>query len=296
MKVKPLKIKIKEPTPSAADRLYAKHQAIRKKSGLPDPSEYKKKLEAMKKEEVEQLDELSPATKASYVSKAKEQIKQSEPWTKKGEYKDIAKNFIAKRQKGIDKASKVEEAVKLGGTGGRGNIYQYDRNPPPKDGSELENVPFRAKTEKQKKLQNALNDLGNKMKKTHPKLKENTELDEQLYKKARFVSGPAKKPFKSNTVASPMSEGENKQVKGGDPCWKGYQMVGKKKKNGREVPNCVPVNEDSYEPIESHATLSRKAQIVKDAFKSKKDKQNAKDEASDKFQSEPELSSAIHKT
>jgi len=29
-----------------------------------------------------------------------------------------------------------------------------------------------------------------------------------------------------------------------DPCWKGYQMVGKKKKNGKEVPNCVPVKED----------------------------------------------------
>ena len=24
-----------------------------------------------------------------------------------------------------------------------------------------------------------------------------------------------------------------------DPCWKGYEMVGKKKKNGKEVPNCV---------------------------------------------------------
>lgn len=25
-----------------------------------------------------------------------------------------------------------------------------------------------------------------------------------------------------------------------DPCWKGYKMVGTKKKGGREVPNCVP--------------------------------------------------------
>jgi hypothetical protein len=25
-----------------------------------------------------------------------------------------------------------------------------------------------------------------------------------------------------------------------DPCWKGYHMVGKKKKNSKEVPNCVP--------------------------------------------------------
>ena len=41
-----------------------------------------------------------------------------------------------------------------------------------------------------------------------------------------------------------VNEGENSQVKGGDPCWSGYEMVGKKKKNGKEVPNCVPVNED----------------------------------------------------
>jgi|TARA_B110000914_G_C15354920_1_gene395695 hypothetical protein len=24
------------------------------------------------------------------------------------------------------------------------------------------------------------------------------------------------------------------------PCWKGYQMVGVKKKKGKTVPNCVP--------------------------------------------------------
>jgi len=41
-----------------------------------------------------------------------------------------------------------------------------------------------------------------------------------------------------------VNEGENKQVKGGDPCWSGYQMVGKKMKNGRQVPNCVPANEE----------------------------------------------------
>lgn len=28
-----------------------------------------------------------------------------------------------------------------------------------------------------------------------------------------------------------------------DPCWKGYEMVGMKKKGGKKVPNCVPVNE-----------------------------------------------------
>lgn len=44
-KVKPMpKVKIKEPIPSAAERLHAQHQKVRKDMGLPDPSEYKKKL------------------------------------------------------------------------------------------------------------------------------------------------------------------------------------------------------------------------------------------------------------
>jgi len=30
-----------------------------------------------------------------------------------------------------------------------------------------------------------------------------------------------------------------------DPCWKGYQMVGKKNKGGKQVPNCVPVKKDA---------------------------------------------------
>lgn len=29
-----------------------------------------------------------------------------------------------------------------------------------------------------------------------------------------------------------------------DPCWDGYQQYGMKKKNGKSVPNCVPVKED----------------------------------------------------
>lgn len=29
------------------------------------------------------------------------------------------------------------------------------------------------------------------------------------------------------------------------PCWKGYEMVGTKTKNGRKVPNCVPNRKSS---------------------------------------------------
>ena len=37
-----------------------------------------------------------------------------------------------------------------------------------------------------------------------------------------------------------------------DPCWDGYEMIGMKKKNGKEVPNCVPKKE-STDPIQAAA-------------------------------------------
>ena len=36
---------------------------------------------------------------------------------------------------------------------------------------------------------------------------------------------------------------EAKKMKGKDPCWTGYRMLGTKNKNGKEVPNCIPVKE-----------------------------------------------------
>ena len=35
-----------------------------------------------------------------------------------------------------------------------------------------------------------------------------------------------------------------------DPCWKNYEMVGMKDKNGKKVPNCVPVKESIDEQIQ----------------------------------------------
>ena len=51
-------------------------------------------------------------------------------------------------------------------------------------------------------------------------------------------------PIQQSTRQQPMQE-ENKKMKGSDPCWSGYEMIGKKKKNGHEVPNCVPVKESA---------------------------------------------------
>lgn len=41
-----------------------------------------------------------------------------------------------------------------------------------------------------------------------------------------------------------MNEAKKYMDKDEDPCWKGYEMVGFKKKRGKKVPNCVPVKEE----------------------------------------------------
>ncbi len=48
---------------------------------------------------------------------------------------------------------------------------------------------------------------------------------------------------------------DEKKMKGKDPCWGGYKMVGKKMKDGKEVPNCVPINENLNEQIDSEITF-----------------------------------------
>jgi hypothetical protein len=42
---------------------------------------------------------------------------------------------------------------------------------------------------------------------------------------------------------SEIKEAKKYMTKKEDPCWKGYEMVGFKKKRGKKVPNCVPVSE-----------------------------------------------------
>jgi hypothetical protein len=37
-----------------------------------------------------------------------------------------------------------------------------------------------------------------------------------------------------NTLKEILFESDN-------PCWKGYKQVGMKEKNGKQVPNCVPI-------------------------------------------------------
>jgi hypothetical protein len=54
--------------------------------------------------------------------------------------------------------------------------------------------------------------------------------------------GNKKKEHKNTHAFMEDSVEEAKKMKDTDPCWTGYEMIGTKKKNGKEVPNCVPVN------------------------------------------------------
>ena len=48
-------------------------------------------------------------------------------------------------------------------------------------------------------------------------------------------------PYRQQTIQKKIID----EAKMGNPCWKGYKAYGMKKKNGKSVPNCVPVKEDS---------------------------------------------------
>lgn len=59
-----------------------------------------------------------------------------------------------------------------------------------------------------------------------------TSLTEQTEQKLR--------EYVRNVLRSRLSERSSTDE---NPCWNGYQMIGKKTKNGRQVPNCVPKND-----------------------------------------------------
>ena len=61
----------------------------------------------------------------------------------------------------------------------------------------------------------------------------------------------------------------SKKMKGKDPCWKGYEMVGTKKKGGKEVPNCVPEETEVKEATYKGKTVPLNKPMRGDVKKSK---------------------------
>jgi predicted RNA binding protein YcfA (HicA-like mRNA interferase family) len=85
-----------------------KHIAVPRHRQLKAPLVRGIMKDAQVSEDVDQLDEISQQTKQSYLQKAKDQVKELEPHAKSGEYRDIAKNMMNRREAGIKKAEVTE--------------------------------------------------------------------------------------------------------------------------------------------------------------------------------------------
>ena len=165
------------------------------------------------KEEVEELDEISAQLKTSYRQKAIADIRALRPHTQKGEYKDLAKNVMQKRQAGVNRSVKEEleqleempeSSMKvrdvhahlkksgwaLARSSGGHDIYKHPQA--------KHHIPV----PRHKQLKAPL--IRGIMKAS--KVTEEAEIEEQLEKKGRFVSGPAKMPFKSSIIVTSVKE------------------------------------------------------------------------------------------
>ena len=59
-------------------------------------------------EDKETLDEISDELKANYREKAEHTRAEAVPFTKKGEYKDLAKSFVTRRNRGLERLNKLK--------------------------------------------------------------------------------------------------------------------------------------------------------------------------------------------
>jgi hypothetical protein len=64
-----------------------------------------------------------------------------------------------------------------------------------------------------------------------------------------------------------------------DPCWKGYRQLGMKKKNGKQVPNCIPeetelLDEAEYQGREVKLNKPMSGDVKKSKVYVKNDKGN----------------------
>jgi hypothetical protein len=363
VRIKPLKIKIKAPTPTAAERLHAKHQAIRKEKGLPDPSEYKKKLDAMKNEEVnEQLEKpgrfvsgpVKKPFKSSTVVSPMKEAKDTREYDYEGDMATSQlRSLIFNAEDLIDlmddntnlpewvqsKITLAEDYISTAANYLRGELTEA-ANPAqqaaiainmkkkgikPKneevelsEGRPSQRHPLEGH-EYHKKSDEALVHIAKdahaaaEAMKGHNTAAENKYRDQandsatvRYYRKKHGMPDWYKKKY--GHVKEEIEYLEEKNAPTNPELWSRAKALARSKfdvypsayANGWAAKwykskggGWKTVSEEAEEPSMAARTLSRKAQIVKDAAKSKKIE---KEEASDKFQKDPELSSDIQKT
>lgn len=81
-------------------------------------------------------------------------------------------------------------------------------------------------------------------KRNEERLKKGQRMLKESIRLAKFTEANNNKEKFKKMFEEKMSTIDNSITETKGPCWKGYEMVGMKKKDGRKVPNCVPVKED----------------------------------------------------
>jgi hypothetical protein len=62
-------------------------------------------------------------------------------------------------------------------------------------------------------------------------------------------------------IYNPITEKRKKSKS--DPCWDGYKQLGTKKKDGKEVPNCIPLEEADYKGKDVKLNTPTKGDVKK---------------------------------
>ena len=162
-----------------AEKLAQRHQELRKKSGLPHPDYYKELGKSYDiKDDSERMAHQSSLKKKYGVKEEVEMLDEMPESSMKT--RDVHAHL-------------KKSGWLLARTGGGHDVYSH-----PKSKQHIA-VP------RHKQLKAPL--IRGIMKAS--RVSEEIEIDEQLEKKGRFVSGPVKKPFKSNTVVSSIKEAKD---------------------------------------------------------------------------------------
>jgi hypothetical protein len=75
-----------------------------------------------------------------------------------------------------------------------------------------------------------------------------------------FFMNETKRKDKEDVTADMNSFSMNEEGQLNEKCWDGYKQVGSKMKNGKKVPNCVPVNEASSPAQQAAIAINMKKQ------------------------------------
>ena len=86
-----------------------------------------------------------------------------------------------------------------------------------------------------------------------------------------FFMNETKSNDKEDVTADVDSFSMNEEKQLDEKCWDGYKRIGSKKKNGKTVPNCVPVSEESNSAKQAATAINMKKKGVEPKNQSEKE-------------------------